>query len=125
MLFVSLFVPVSTTDVIDKIAELIRKANTHELAQSFATTVDLTILDNENIYSSAQAEQLLNNFFSKDQPRSVQVLHRISSNSNYRYGVVMLTTTNGVYRIAFSLRKMEGQFKLTEIRIERKKQNNR
>lgn len=125
MLLTLLFVPAITVDVIDKTAELIRKADIHELAQSFATTVDVAVLDDENVYSGSQAEQLLNSFFSKNQPRSVQILHRISSNPNYRYGVVMLTTTTGVYRVAFSLRKIEGEFKLTEIRIERKKQNNR
>lgn len=125
ILLTLLFAPAITVDVIDKTAELIRKADIHELAKSFATAIDITVLDDENIYSNSQAEQLLNNFFSKNQPHSMQILHRISSNSNYRYGVVMLTTTTGVYRIAFSLKKFEGEFKLTEIRIERKKQNNR
>ncbi|MGN6640745.1 MAG: DUF4783 domain-containing protein, partial [Mucilaginibacter sp.] len=93
MLLTLLFAPAITVDVIDKTAELIRRADIHELAQNFAATVDLNILDDENVYSRNQAEQLLNSFFSKNQPRSVQILHRISSNSNYRYGVVMLTTS--------------------------------
>ena len=115
------FAIADTPDAIDKTAGLIRRAEVYELAKTFTPTIELTILDSENDYSIQQAEQALNKFFKQNQPRSVRILHRISSNTNYRFGVVILNTDNGVYRVAFSLKKVDGRFLLNELRIETEK----
>lgn len=128
MKLLSLFLPMllsfvfaNVEDPIDKTAELIKRGDIHELAKSFASTIELSIIGDENIYSSAQAELILTNFFKNNQPKSVKILHRISSNPNYRFGVLVLTTANGVYRASFTLKNINGQFELNELRIETEK----
>lgn len=110
-----------TADPIDKAAELIRQGNIHELAGTFASSVELAVMGEENVYSSAQAEQLLTDFFKHNQPRSVKVLHRITSNANYHFAVLLVATSNGVYRVSFSLKNTQGRFELNELRIEAEK----
>jgi Domain of unknown function (DUF4783) len=112
------FVFANVEDPIDKTAELIKRGDIHELAKNFASTIELNIIGDENIYSSTQAELILTNFFKNNQPKSVKILHRISSNPNYHFAVLVLTTVNVVYRTSFSLKNINGQFELNELRIE-------
>ncbi|MGZ3833486.1 MAG: DUF4783 domain-containing protein, partial [Mucilaginibacter sp.] len=56
-----------------------------------------------------------------NQPKSVKILHRIDSNPNYRFAVLILTTENGIYRTSFSLKNIKGRFEMNELRIEAEK----
>jgi len=115
------FVFADPADPIDKAAELIRQGNIHELAASFASNVELTIMGEENTYPNTQAEQIITDFFKKNQPRSVKILHRITSNTSYHFAVLIVTTSNGVYRTSISLKNIQGRFELNELRIEAEK----
>ena len=116
-----LFTPEQSLDVIDRTAELLKKGNARELADTFSPSVEMTILEDEDVYSSSQAEQILAVFFKHYQPHSVKVLHRITSNANYRIAVVLLGTSNGSYRTVFSLKNVNGKYELNELRIEAEK----
>jgi len=106
------------TDPIDKVAELIREGNVHELSKLFAPNIDLTILDEENTYSKVQAEQILNKFFSQNVPHTVKMLHRINSNPSYRFGVLIVNTDKGPYRVAYTLKGTDSNLTLIALRIE-------
>src|SRR5438309_4635197 len=88
-------------DTIDTTTELIKRGQIHELAKTFSSTVELTILDQENTYSSIKAEAALTDFFKTRSPKTATILHRITSNSNYRFAVLVLTTNDVTYRITF------------------------
>jgi peptidoglycan/xylan/chitin deacetylase (PgdA/CDA1 family) len=118
------YIPQDIQDPIDKTADLLKNGNVTELAKSFAPEVDLTILGNEDSYPAAKAAEILANFFRQNQPRSAKILHRIASNANYRFAVVLLTTSNGVYRVSYNLKNIGGQFEMNDIHIESEKQNN-
>ena len=93
-----LILPVIAADPIDDVANLIKQGNAKELAKSFASNIEIAIMDNENIYSQAQATIILNNFFAKNKPKSIKLLHKVNSSANYRLGVFILTTDTGLYR---------------------------
>jgi len=124
LLYLSMLVCISTVshisvaDPIDKIAELIRQRNIHEMAKSFAGSVEVTILGDENTYSKAQAEVIIDKFFSQNLPKTVKMLHRVNSNPNYRFGVLIVNTSNGTYRIAITLKETDGNLALIEFRVE-------
>jgi len=105
-------------DPINKVAGIIRQANMHELSALMAESVDVVIQGNENTYSKARAEVVLNNFFSQNRPVSVQVLHKINSNPHYQFGVLLMNSSKGAYRIAFTLKEINGNLQLIELRIE-------
>jgi len=112
---------ISAGDDIDRTAQLIGSANIEELSKDFAPTVDLTIMDNENQASAGLAKNLLTEFFDKNPPRSMKILHRITSSDKFHYGVILITTENSVYRVAFTLKNNNGRFQLSELRIESSK----
>lgn len=104
-------------DIIENIAGYFRTSNTRELSKYFTSTIELTILEEEDVYSKVQAEIILRDFFAKRSPSSVKVLHRLNSNPNYRFGVLVMNTDNGKFRVSFSMKNTSGKFLITEIRI--------
>src|SRR6185437_2743136 len=100
---------ISAGDDIDRTAQLIGSANIEELSKDFAPSVDLTIMDNENQASAAMAKNILADFFEKNQPRSMRILHRITSSDKFHYGVILITTEQSVYRVAFTLKNNNGR----------------
>src|ERR1700679_2466032 len=87
---------VSFADPIDKVAELIRQGNIHELSKLFAPNVEVTIPGDDTI-TNAQAESILDKFFNQNKPKSVKILHKINSNANYRLGVLIMDTNKGAF----------------------------
>jgi hypothetical protein len=106
---------------IEKIAELIKQGNAHELCKYFAATVDITVLENTNVYSKAQAEVILEKFFKENKPQSVSVLHRVNSSPTYNYTVLLLTTDKGKFRVACTMKEVEKEMVVIELRIETEK----
>lgn len=118
LIFVPLLIQNPTVDPLDRVADLLKGADTKELFKWLPSMVELTILDEGNVYSKVQAQVILNNFFDKNQPKSIKMIHRVNTNSNYRFAVMMLNTTTGNYRTSYSLKLIDGAFYLTELRIE-------
>jgi len=105
-------------DVIDDIASCVRTANTKELSKYFASTVSLTLLNDEGMYSRVQAEIILRDFFSRNAPTGVKVAHRLDSNPNFRYVVLTLDTAKETFRVSYKLTNSDNSFQVTEFRIE-------
>lgn len=101
--------------------DLLKKVNIHEFAKTFSSTIDMTIENEENIYSATQAEQVLESFFKNTQVKSVKVLHRVNSNPNIRFTVLQVETNNGNYRTSLSMKLVNGQYLVNELRIETEK----
>jgi Tfp pilus assembly ATPase PilU len=105
-------------DPIDRIADLIRQGNIHELSKLFASSVDITIQEEENVYSQTQAELIFNKFFDQNKLKTVSILHKVNSNQNYRFGVLLLTTAKGTFRMTVTLKETDGNLTIIEMRIE-------
>lgn len=112
---------VVAADPIDNVANLIKQGNTKELSKLFASSIEIAIMDNENIYSQTQATLILDRFFSKNKPKTIKLLHKVNSSANYRFGVFILTTESGVYRVAFTLKDAGSKLSIIELRIENEK----
>jgi hypothetical protein len=112
---------IAPADPIDNVANFIKQGNTKELARLFANNIEIAIMDDENIYSRAQATLILDKFFSKNKPKGIKLLHKVNSSANYRFGVFILTTDTGLYRVAFTLKDTDGKMTIIELRIENEK----
>ena len=110
---------VFANDIYDKVILAIKAGNAKELASMFDNSIELTILENEQTYSKAQAEQVVKDFFVKNQPKTFEVIHRGSSNEGSKYGIGTLTTGGKTFRVYF-LVKQKGQVSLIqELRFEK------
>jgi hypothetical protein len=106
-------------DAYDEIANAIRSGDARQLSAFFGNTVELTLLNQENIYSKAQAELILKDFFSKNTPKSFRILHNGASPEGTQYAIGNLVTTNGkTFRTSFYFKNNKGKIVLQELRIE-------
>ncbi len=106
-------------DVFDEIANSIRSGDAKQLSTYFGPTLDLTIINREDVYSKAQAEQVIKDFFSKNTPKSFTVIHKGSSPEGNQYAIGNLVTMTGkTYRTSFYFKNTGGKNVLMELRIE-------
>ena len=110
--------PLIQGDFADELASHFRQGNSKEIAKTFASTVDLILIDQEDVYNKAQAEQILKDFFLKNPPQKSSVLHRLNNNPNYRLAVLSLSGRTEKYRVTITLKKISNSFLITESRIE-------
>jgi len=75
--------------------------NASSLVDLFNAQVDLTILDQDDLFSKSEAETLLITFFEKNVPSSFEELHTGESASGLKYVIGKLSTSNGTYRVSF------------------------
>lgn len=103
---------------LDRIGLAIQTGNSKELSKYFDNTVEITIGENEETYSKAQAEMVLKDFFTKNRPASFKLIHNGTS-QGLQYGIGILITDKGSYRSTIFLKpKGTGNF-IQEIRFEK------
>lgn len=106
-------------DVYEEIANAIRSNDAKQLSQYFGPTLDLTILNQEDVYSKAQAELILKDFFAKNSCKSFTILHKGASKEGTQYAIGNLQTGNAKsFRVSFYLKNNGGKILLQELRIE-------
>jgi hypothetical protein len=107
------------TDAFESISNAFRFGDAKSLASYFGSTIDLTLLDKEDVYSKGQAEMMLKDFFSRNPPKSFQIVHKGSSQEGTQYGIGHLSTTNGKeFRVTFNSRSSGGKLVINDLRIE-------
>jgi len=111
-------------DIVDDLALQFKNGNSKDIAKFFTPSVELLVIDQEDVYSKAQSEQILKDFFVKNPPLKTSIVHRLSNNPNYRLGILSLTTKNGKFRVTITLKlvKPSNAFLITELRIETDKE---
>lgn len=102
----------------EAIALSLRTGNAKELSKHFGTTVSIKILTKEDVYSKAQAEQVMKDFFSKNPPSAYVARHHGTSKTGAQYTIGQLTTANGNFRTYYFLKKHGDQLLIQEFRIE-------
>ena len=102
----------------DKIIESFKDGNAKTLAEFFNQNVELVVLDNDNVYSKAQAQQIVNKFFTNNTPESFNVIHK-GGKEGASYVIGNLKTQNGSFRVYFLLKTSDGKEFIHQLRIEK------
>ena len=111
---------VKAADVFDDIGTAIRSGDARQIARFFNNNVDLTIFNQEEVYSKAQAEMVLKDFFSKNAPKSFTIIHKGVSKEGARYAIGTLTTTQGQnIRTYFFVKESGGNSSIQDLRFEK------
>ncbi len=122
LLFISFFciqVAVAQDTVYDAVVASLKSGDSKQLSNYFTSNMELTILDNESVYSKIQAELVLKDFFSKYPVTSYTLLHRGKSPEGSVFSIGKLTTNKGVFRTYFYLKQINGKTLLNELRFEK------
>ncbi|MCD6066554.1 MAG: hypothetical protein K0S33_1380 [Bacteroidetes bacterium] len=121
ILFITFFTTIlggSYMDVSTEVLDAIKQGNATAIAKNFNDKIDLKILDQEDVYSKAQAELVLKDFFAKHPVKSFVESHSSNAKSANQFVVGTLTSTNGKYRVSFLLKKFGERFLISQFRIE-------
>lgn len=105
-------------DVSKDVIDAVKQGNAQLIAKNFNDKIDLKILDKEDVYSKAQAELVLKDFFAKHPVKSFVESHSSAAKSSNQFVVGSLTCTNGKYRVSFLLKKISERFLISQFRIE-------
>jgi hypothetical protein len=122
VLFLLLLIPAmsnASSDIGNDIAAAIRGGNAKQLSSWFNNHVDLTVLGKEELYSKAQAEQILRDFFVKHPPKSFLLKHHSSNPTSTQYGIGSYLSSKGErFRIHFLIKKIGNQSFIQQFSIE-------
>ena len=104
-------------DITDEIALAVRSGNSKEISVHFTDNVDLKVLQQEDVYSKAQAELIVKDFFSKHTVKSFEIDHKSVKNDT-QFAIGKLDTSAGKFRVYFLIKKSGGKLKIQQFRIE-------
>ncbi|WP_165784717.1 DUF4783 domain-containing protein [Solitalea longa] len=105
-------------DTIEVITKSIETANTKEISKYLNSSVILSILDDENVYSKTQSEMILRSFFVKYPPVQVKLKHTGSSPEGMQYAICSYRTSSSTYRLFFYMKQTGTNTLINELRVE-------
>ena len=105
----------------DKVALAMKTGNAKELAEQFIPNIDLTVKETSEVYSKAQAEQIIRKFFNDHPPVDMVIEHSGVSKFGDKYYIGILRTRNGYFRVTFFLKKTGDLMQVKQLRIEASK----
>ncbi len=115
--FLFSFSLLSAPGAMDDIVNAVKAGNSKAISTYFTDNVDLKVLQQEDVYSKAQAELIVKDFFSKHAVKSFNIDHK-STKTDSQFAIGKLETSNGKFRVYFLLKKSADKFKIQQFRIE-------
>jgi hypothetical protein len=100
-----------------EIVNAINSGNATLLAKYFNTTVELTLLDKEGVYSKTQAEMIVKDFFTQNPPKQFKILHQGGKESS-KYTIGSLNSESKTFRITLFYKSEGTQVVILQFRIE-------
>ncbi len=111
-------------DVKERVVASLGTGNSKELAQHFIPNVDLTVGGASDVYSKAQAEQILRRFFDENPPVGMVIEHQGQSKLGDQYYIGILRTRTTHFRVTFFLKKSGETLQVKQLRIESGRSDN-
>ena len=109
-------------DIPEEIITAIKLGNSKELSKYLGPNVDLTIKDKEGVYSKAQAELIIKDFFRKNPVKSFQVIHQGESKVGSQYTIGKLITEKETFRTMIVIKKTGNKFIIQRLSFEIEKE---
>lgn len=100
------------------IDQAIEAGNASKVAEHFTKKVDLSLPGTDDVYSKAQAEQILKEFFQEHPPEELVLEHQGTSRLKDRYHIGKLSTEEGDFRITYFMKQMDSGTRIKKLRIE-------
>jgi hypothetical protein len=102
----------------DELITGFKTGNAGVIANQISGNVSMSINGASNMYSKAQAELVLKDFFEKNTVKSFNILHQGESKDGAQYLMGSLINANGTHRVYAYFKKVGDQTFIKELRIE-------
>jgi hypothetical protein len=113
-----LFTIPAIAQIPDEIILSLKSGNSRSLSEYFNQNVELVVPESDNVYSKAQAQLIVSDFFSSHPPQSFSVIHQ-GGKEEAQYVIGNLGTQKGTFRVYFLLKKSDGKNYIHQLRIEK------
>ena len=117
-IFLTFTLVLNATPISDSLATAFKTGNSSEIAKYFGSSVDLSIPNNEGVYSSIQAKLILKTFFQKNKPSDFSIVHNGDSKNNSHYSIGNLKTDKGIFRTYILYKEQAKKVTILELKIE-------
>lgn len=104
--------------VADKVASAMAKGDVAGIATHMVSTVDLAILEDENMLPRDQVSDKLKAFFKDHPAQGFEVKHKGKSKLDDHYRIGDLKTSKGTFRVTYFMKKGANGMKVKQLRIE-------
>ena len=105
-------------NIIDDISLGFANSDQQTIAKYIGNKVEINLFDLSGVYSKAQAEMVLKDFFAKYEVQSFQLFNKNNANGGpSKFAIGNLNTRNGNFRIFFILKEQEGAYFIQEMRF--------
>mgnify|MGYP002149902193 CR=1 FL=1 len=122
LFFLLLFAPVITfaQGSLEPISSAINAGDVDALSKYFASNVEISIQEKEQVYPKAKAIEVVRNFFSANKPKSFNQMHKGTSRENSdQYFIGNLASANGNYRVYLYLKVGGNNLSIQEMRFDK------
>ncbi|MGV8091782.1 MAG: DUF4783 domain-containing protein [Mangrovibacterium sp.] len=102
----------------DDVVVSFRTGNANTLSGYFNQNIEMVVLEHDDVYSKAQAQQIVSNFFSQNKAQEFSILHQ-GGKEGARYAIGNLRTDNGTFRVYFLLKDAGNKAYIHQLRIEK------
>jgi hypothetical protein len=104
-------------DIPQAVVDALKTGNTAQLSDFFSSSIELAILDQEDIYSKQQAELIIKSFFAKHMPTGFVILHK-GGKEGSQYAIGNLTTSSGTFRVTLLIKLSNNKPTIHQLRFE-------
>ncbi|MGQ8338148.1 DUF4783 domain-containing protein [Sunxiuqinia sp. A32] len=108
----------SFSQIPDDVVLSLQTGDAAALAKFFNKNIELVVIDKDDVYSKAQAQQIVSEFFQNHQAERFNIIHE-GGKEGARYGIGNLSTNKGVFRVSFLLKSEGGKSYIHQLRIEK------
>jgi hypothetical protein len=105
-------------DITPKVSEALKKGDANALSLFFMPQVDVTLNDEDQNLTAAQAKIAIGGFFAKNTVQNFVVKHQGTSKLDDQYRIGELTTAKGVFRVTFFMKKNGNAMQIKQIKFE-------
>lgn len=102
----------------DELVLSLKTGNASNLSSYFNENIELVVLDRDDVYSKAQAQQIVTSFFDQYKAQGFSIIHQ-GGKEGAKYAIGNLTTNNGTFRVYFLLKNDGSKAYIHQLRIEK------
>ena len=119
LFMIPLFIYAASFDGLTELATAFKKSDSKTIASYFDTMIEIKISDKEGTYSKSQGEQILKDFFEKNNVIDFHFKHDGASGANNaQYAIGSISTSSGKFRTYIYMKKKGDTFVIQELTIE-------
>ena len=111
---------VNAQDVFVPIKDAIKASNAKEVIKFFNASVDMNLAGEISMYSRAQAEFVLRDFFKKYPATEFRIQHTGSSKGGLQFAIGEYVSNNDVFDVLIRVKEVSGTYLIHEINFVKK-----